>query len=170
MYIVKRIKSLCNSFGDNNIYYINQGGCCVFANLLVKALMKHNIEAGGIVLSWEAKYFNENNNSFDQIRNSSRKNDPTEWNSNGVRFWHVAVEFKHKGKTYRADSDGIEEVRIKTKSEFRNAPVYNGYLTPEELNDFSSNKHRHCWNSIFDRDDIPRIQRLVEQHLSVDLN
>lgn len=145
---------------------INYGGCCVYAAMIVAALHKHKIKAQGIVASWEAESLNNAGMSIDAVRGNMVNKTHDEWNSNGVAFSHVGVEFEYKGRVRTVkkhyDTHGVHSA----KKVLDNYPIYNGRLTLEELRILAGTKKG--WNSCFDRKDIPAIRKLVKAHLAVD--
>jgi hypothetical protein len=146
--------------------WLNHGGCCVYAAMVVQALHKHNIKASGIVASWGAEYLNRTGITIDKVREGLKKNTHTEWNNNGVNFSHVGVEFEYRAKIrthrYHYDSTGVK----KAGKELDGMPIYAGRLTLEELRTLAGTKKG--WNDTFDRKHIPELRKLVKSYLGVD--
>ncbi len=137
---------------------INAGGCCVYAALIVAALHKQGIIAHGIVAAWN----NTGETNIDLVRKKIRSNTVGEWESKGVHFNHVGVEFSVDGKTKwkHYDSNGV----YRKSSSLMDWPVYEGRLTLKELKDLA--KCASGWNTRFDRNSIPALRKLVKTHLS----
>ena len=142
--------------------YINHGGCCVYAAMIVSALHKHKIKAEGIVASWSALGMNRAGQSIDTVREAVKKNKICEWQDNGISFSHVGVEFEVDGKKYHYDSKGAK----RAKREFDGMPIYKGRLKLQEMRGLAGRKEG--WNDTFDRKDIPALRQLVKEHLLVD--
>ena len=146
--------------------YINHGGCCVYAAMIVAALHKHKINAAGIVASWAAEELNESGASIDTVRENIKKNTMDEWNKNGVRFSHIGVEFEYKARTRivkkHYDTHGVHPAR----KELDDTPIYKGRLTLAELKKLAGIKKG--WNDTFDRRQIPELRKLVNSFLAVD--
>ena len=145
---------------------INNGGCCVYAAMIVQALHKHKIKATGIVASSSAVYLNAAGVSIDTIREGLGKNTHTEWNKNGVRFSHVGVEFEYRAQIRSVkrhyDTAGVHLAGKKLDG----MPLYKGRLSLEELKVLAGTKNG--WNDEFNRKDIPAIRKLVKNYLVVD--
>lgn len=146
--------------------WLNHGGCCVYAAMIVDALHKHKIEANGIVASWSAESLNKSGVTIDKIREGIKTNTHTEWNRNGVSFSHVGVEFEYKVKIRTTkrhyDSRGVRKVG----KELDGMPIYAGRLTLQELKILAGTKKG--WNDTFDRRDIPELRKLVKTFLAVE--
>ena len=146
--------------------YINHGGCCVYAAMIVEALHKHKINASGIVASWSAEYLNRSGVTIDKVREGIKKNTHAEWNNNGVNFSHVGVEFEHQGliRTVKKhyDTAGVR----RAGKELDDMPIYKGRLTLTELKELGGTKHG--WNDTFDRTQIPELRKLVKDRLAVE--
>jgi len=145
---------------------INNGGCCVYAAMIVAALHKHKIKASGIVASWRAEKLNSIGSSIDSVRSNITKNTYTEWNKNGVNFSHVGVEFEYKARIRTAkrhyDANGCHPV----SSALDGMVIYKGRLTLGELRELAGTKKG--WNDSFDRKDIPELRKLVNSFLAVE--
>jgi len=101
---------------------LNFGGCCVYAALVARELVKRGHPARGVAY---AGFFGDNHANLDEVRNKLR--DPKSvwaWNKRGVNFSHVAVEAEIGGEIVVFDSDGF---RPSTPD------MYEGRLTVEEL-------------------------------------
>ena len=146
--------------------WLNHGGCCVYAAMIVAALHKHKIKATGIVASWSAESLNKSGVTIDKVREGIKKNTHTEWNNNGVNFSHVGVEFEYKAKIrthkYHYDSHGVK----KAGKTLDLMPIYSGRLNLEELKTLAGTKRG--WNDTFDRKDIPALRKLVKDFLAVE--
>lgn len=145
---------------------INHGGCCVYAAMIVQALHKHNIKASGIVASFSATYYNDAGVTIDKVRETITKNNHTQWNSKGISFSHVGVEFEHKARVLTVkkhyDAYGVR----KAGKELDDMPIYNGRLTLQELKGLAN--AASGWNDTFDRKQIPALRKLVKNFLAVD--
>lgn len=140
--------------------YINHGGCCVYATMIVCELQKHNIEAVGIATGG---YYTDHNLTIDKVRHLVRKNTANEWNRNGITFHHVGVEFILNGKKFHYDTSGV----WKPTGKLDKHQIYQGRFSFKELQGLSK-QINCCWNTTFDRHDIPAIRRIVKKHLTVD--
>lgn len=146
--------------------YINHGGCCVYAAMIVQALHKHKIKASGIVASHSAVYYNNAGVTIDSVRETITKHDHRQWNSKGISFSHVGVEFEHQGlvRTVKKhyDTAGVR----RAGKELDDMPIYKGRLTLIELKKLGGTKHG--WNDTFDRTQIPELRKLVKDRLAVE--
>jgi len=86
----------------------------------------------------------------------------TDWNSAGVWFEHIVVEFLYQGKSYLYDSDWL----INTGATFDDMVVLEGRLTKEEIiaiaNDDDAN-----WNTNFDRKYVGKVKKYVKLEMNV---
>ncbi len=134
---------------------INYGGCCVYASMVSIELRKKGIAARGIVSSYYAETCDT---TIDEARKKVRENNVFEWNSNGINFFHVGLEFDYKGKTRHYDSTGV----CVAKKKLDKMPIYAGRLTHAELKALASKQDG--WNSRFDRKNIPALRKLVRSY------
>ena len=150
------IKHLCNDI-NNAAENINDGGCCVFAAKLGEQLSKF-----GKVSIRVIGYENEWGRNINDIREVVNDNfDVTEWQSNGVSFWHVFIEFKYKRTLYQIDSTGVYNVnRGQTLVPKHNA-LLDGCFTIDEAKQFASTPKG--WNRCFDRNKIPLIEFMMDK-------
>lgn len=139
--------------------HINLGGCCVFAAIVAEELIKHDIQAVGIVAAWSA---GRHSATIDKARINIRKNTINEWKDNGIALNHVGLEFKIKGKKKHYDTNGI----IPALKEFDSMPIYKGRLQLGELKALAAK--RSGWNETFSRRNIPALRQLIKEHLAVD--
>lgn len=136
---------------------LNRGGCCVYAAQVARALIDAGIPAWGRALAYDARY----GPSVDAVRSEL----PSDWSSNedwetrGVIFGHVQVQFELDGKRYTNDSHGTYEGEGRRAEDM--AP---GRLHVEELERLAASPVG--WNDDFDRDEgIPRVQETVHRYL-----
>lgn len=137
---------------------INNGGCCVFAAMVVNELQKQGIKASGIVIDSGAR----SSIHIDEVRPLIKTNTVNEWQNNGVFFWHVAVEFTMGNKKHHYDTGGVK----KATNAFGGIPVYKGRMKLEEMKSIAA--RQPGWNPAFRRKDIPAIRKLVKFYLKVD--
>lgn len=132
---------------------INHGGCAVYAHLVGRQLGKLGIPYCGIVGDWCQ---HDLDNARNNIRNPRHK---YEWNSAGVDFGHVGIEFFYNEKPYWYESD----YGVKTPDQgFCGLDVANGRLMPMELRGIAL--EAKGWNWSFDRRQIPRVRSLIRKH------
>jgi hypothetical protein len=145
--------------------YLNNGGCCVYAAMIVQALHKHKINATGIVASFSADYVGPAV-SIDTVRETITRNSHKQWNKNGVRFSHVGVEFEYADRVRTVkkhyDTAGVRDA----SNQLDGVPIYKGRLTIVELKALAGRKDG--WNDMFDRKQIPELRKLVKSFLAVD--
>ena len=137
---------------------INNGGCCVYAAMIVAELKKLNIPAKGIIASHSAAY----SDGIDKVRPLIENNTIYEWRANGVCFSHVGVEFTLNGKKKHYDTAGVH----KACSKLDGMPIYKGRMEYAELRALAAKKHG--WNTCFNRKHIPAVRRLVKSFFEVD--
>jgi len=150
-----------NKLGERiNRWYpaVNTGGCCVYAAAVGKELEARGIETRIIVAAWGAR------SNLDKVRpklnNANRKE---EWNGKDVWFNHVGVEFKHKGKTFHYDTDGVNAKRRTLKS----WNIYPGRLSVDEATALADEPEG--WNDYFNRKKIPSMKRHIRSFLAANL-
>lgn len=150
-----------NKLGDRiNRWYpeINRGGCCVYAAMIGKELRARDIEVRVIVAADGAS------KNLDKVRpkvcNNWRK---AEWNENDVWFNHVGVEFKHKGRIFHYDSNGVNP-RGKILDGYK---IYPGRLSVDEAQLLADEPEG--WNTRFNRSKIPNLKRHVRSYLAAKL-
>lgn len=136
--------------------YLNHGGCCVYAAMVVAELRKQKVPAVGIVASYGA----EEGVSIDLARQAVQNNTLREWNDNGISFSHVGVEFDHNGVKKHYDSNGVHKVR----KVLDHMPIYEGRLQYKELKELA--ERVEGWNPSFDRNIIPELRKIVKSYIS----
>ena len=144
---------------------INRGGCCVYAAMIVAALKKHDIDAKGIVASYGAGkpgWMQKEVATITKARKKIQKNDINEWQSNGISFSHVGVEFKLDSEKKHYDSEGVR----KASKKLDKMPIYAGRMEYLELRALAGKKDG--WNTCFNRRDIPALRKLVKSRLRLD--
>lgn len=145
----------------NKIDSLNSGGCCVFASLVANRLSAAGIPVRGIVAMRRHRYDVEPEEvDIDEARkNVSNVAYDEEWEDNNVHFSHVGLEFELEGKLYHYDSHGVKEAG----RTLDNMPIVRGRLYPEELEALASVPTN--WNYWFNRNQIPKLGKLVDKHL-----
>lgn len=140
----------------NEVDNINRGGCCVFAALLGRKLIKLGIPAWGVALSRNKKW---ETSVAEARREVQERYNVYDWNYNGVSFDHVGVRFKLEGKYYQADSMGVQRV----SPTLRDWQVLAGRFTIDEFEAFAKS-NRGFWNEEFHRKTgIPAIKRAIKK-------
>jgi len=139
---------------ENECYYLNAGGCAVYANLVAKELDKLGIPVHGIVATYEPKDLNKVRQG---VTNANKKR---EWNANGLDFSHVGVEFKLGNRWYQYDSKGVHPRKSWLNREWWK--VCKGHLSLVELDGIAN--EAAGWNDDFNRrTEIPKLKRLTKQ-------
>jgi len=138
---------------------INWGGCCVYAAVVAAWLQEHDITTWGLVADKK-----QSPSAVD----SARPKDPlfvSNWNDNGITFFHVMVQFEHEGKVWTHDTESTidNELECKAVTQFSNK-ICPGYLEVAELVSLASDSH---WNSQFDRSLIPSVAKRVWRNLEL---
>ena len=151
--IIEQLNEAMEAF-RNEFRSINSGGCCVMATLIAERLIDVVPDVEIKVYTWSE------HDDVDALREEII--DPMnkfEWNEAGVSFTHVWVEFVLDGTRYAIDSDhGVLEVAAFHSREGR--PMA-GAFTLDEARSFAMDGQG--WNSCFDRDQIPAMQRLADE-------
>lgn len=98
------------------------------------------------------------------VKNNRNVNSKHNWSSNGIDFWHVAVQFMHDGKWYSCDSDSVHRGidRFGKRRLMHKAPG-SGFTVNEAIG-FA--EEVEGWNSCFNRTDIPAVKNLIDKYLS----
>ena len=132
-------------------YQINLGGCCVVAAAVAKQLSK--------TMPVQIRVLN----NYDKVARSIVKarprignNEVYDWNSKGIHFGHVVLQFKVNGVTHFWDTETLAE---KVAPMYRYWTMYPGSLTVQEAWELSNDEHG--WNDSFNRDNIPTIRASV---------
>jgi len=129
---------------------INNGGCGVFAGYVGRELIRLGVETRIIVASGSVDDMTEE--EFDNIQNSlAFRANIEEWNSNGVYFSHIGVEFYYNKKLWHYDTNGVH----KACDELDGMPLYPGRLSVGEAIHIAEDSTG--WNCMFDRSEIPRV-------------
>jgi hypothetical protein len=159
MRLIENLVALGQDCNDN-IEYLNAGGCCVYAAHVAKRLHALHVPTWGIVgQSWGNRGLDLN-----EIRRNNRPRTTTDWNRAGVHFTHVLVQFVHDGKVWTHDSNRTVPEAIKRESTCY-SEILPGLLTTGELTALASKQEG--WNRMFDREaGIPVIQSNVRKYLS----
>lgn len=167
MRITKRLEKLAHRMQEL-FPEINSGGCCVAAaHVAYQLKYRHNIEAGIRVEAWS----DSDPRPTIEVARANIKDvihsTPSEWNSNGIHFWHVLTEFVIKGVTYHFDSRGLVAVKPGKGSDEYSAisliRLYPGLLTVEEALLLASKQKG--WNETFNRKDIPALMDVIAEQL-----
>lgn len=138
---------------------LNSGGCAVFASLVADELAKQGIEAEGVV----AMDFWDYTPNIDKARKHvNNVDDGDEWEANGVRLSHVGLKLNLNGKEMLYDSEGLRPVN-RTRNSLMGYDVIQGTFTREELRALADNAWN--WNSMFNRQNIPKLKKLIESEL-----
>ena len=136
----------------NNYEDINRGGCGITAALIATHLEKlakiRIVTYGG-------------EGDVDKARHNVKNNSVIEYNIHDIRFCHVWVEFRWKGRWYTIDSDGI---RKRSDMYKKYCKPSKGHFTVEEMNEIGGREEG--WNSMFDRDQIPNMKRMLERNFN----
>jgi hypothetical protein len=132
---------------------INAGGCCVFA-----ALVGARLEKIGKEVAIKVGSGNGRSRPLDYYRQQVGSNRPTEWNDVGLYFGHIVVEFFHDDDLYHYDATGMHFADGRTYD--GGYPIAEGSLTVAEAAEMAADPGG--WNTNFDRDDIPDIERLID--------
>ena len=135
---------------------INYGGCAVFASMVSPHM---SIFFPGSKIRVMGR-----NPEIDV--SAVRPSDPTdvyEWNSNGVHFGHVVIEFSVKGETFYFDSDGVH-TKEKLENEYPFAQFHVGEMLLEDVTALASTEDG--WNFMFERRFIPQMKTAMREFLS----
>ena len=156
MQLIEQLRALGSDM-EEQLPYLNHGGCCVYAANVAKRLQKLGVPVWGIVADRDA-CANLNDARFNSSPKSVR-----EWNAEGVEFNHVLIQFVHDGKIWTHDSGTTTDRKLECDPTL-GAPILDGNLTVGELTALAEDTR---WNWMFDRDEgIPAITAGVKQHLS----
>jgi hypothetical protein len=161
MDILKQLNALAKKV-QNTYPYVNNGGCCIHAAMVAKALQKHGIDAKGIVASHYAGSWRGVDMTIEEARTNLRRNTVYEWDKNGISVCHIGIEFMYEGKLRHYDSNGVH-VRRNRLDGLR---IYKGRM---ELKDLAAlARSRGGWNTRWDRKNNNGLQELVTSTLSID--
>lgn len=158
---MKDIRSILNRLADRiDRWYptVNSGGCCVLAVIIAQELRKRNIPVEIIVAADGAS------ENIDRAREKVKSNRKHEWNSAGVYFNHVGIEFRLGDDVYHFDTEGRvkpEDFMLGTRE------IYEGRLTVEEAKELAD--EAEGWNPVFDRKTIPSLRRHVKRYLAINM-
>ena len=146
---------------DNDIRNVNNGGCGIFAEKLIKFINStgHN--------DAKIRVFNYDPGNISRIEeeviNNNRNRLPNHidlWNYYGVYFVHVAVEWK--GRIW--DCSGSTKAS-KVKNWQGIFPILEGTISLDAISKL--NKQPSNWNSVYDRSQTPKMYKLMRQSLNL---
>lgn len=138
---------------------LNEGGCCVYAATIGEELLKRGLKVRVVIAnSFEAK--KNLNRVRHKVNNTNQKRD---WNSAGIYFNHVGVEFKLGGKWFLYDSDGVNP-RGKKLGSYQVHPGFISVADAKALADESKG-----WNCSFSRRSIPHLKKHIKNFLATAL-
>lgn len=132
---------------NQKIRSINYGGCCVFASLVADRLAALGVEHE-IVGNFDG-------HSVDEVRPQDNMN---------ARMWphcmvHLGLRVHLDDGEYLYDANGLRQDNV-----LSGWSVAKGSLTDEEARLLADDRKR--WNRRFSREQIPKLRKLVEAHLS----
>ena len=153
--VISLLKQLSDEL-ESNYSYLNGGGCCCIAAMVQKAFYKYlpHIPTRIAVMG--------DRRSRGNIYKARAKIPPYEvhsklsWRLEGISFTHVMIEFKVKESWYAFDSAGVTECLEDWNGYLRSE----GYLLHDEATALADNPDG--WNSMFNRDQLPMIQKRIE--------
>lgn len=141
---------------------LNLGGCCVYAALVGRELLKHGIPVRGIAAGEPGYTGHDEALSLSRIRphveNKNYLND-WEYNANGMNIHHIGLRIGRGKDALLYDSNGFAEDARWLSGE----RVIPGTLSIPELEGLAS--VRENWNHRFDRRSIPRLKTLITDML-----
>jgi len=158
--IVKQIHSVLKKV-ENEYSNINCGGCGVIASILgeyLAAKTEVRVAIGAREYLIEKQEF-----SFDEIKEELSVNDNpsiNDWETYGVSFNHVWIEFLWEGEWYSMDTEGMEQGTHKFHSTWN---TYKERMSVEAITQLSNNITG--WNTWFSREQIPNIKQDIENGL-----
>lgn len=154
MSIIDKLKVIAQELNDN-IEYINQGGCGVVASIItetISSLVPTRIVA---LTHYDPK-------NIDEVRTDIHENglmhSNDAWYRRGIDFGHVMVEVDVDGKTFMVDSRGVHE---NTDYDTRYGNKHHGYFTLDEMKRMANDPDH--WNRRFKREQIPFIESIVKK-------
>jgi len=143
--LVKALERVAHQI-SKKIEYPNYGGCAVIAAVVGKAVSHHTQVQVLVQNSCERA-------DIRQVRNTiSDPFDKLSWEIGGVDFRHVLLKIKIDGAWKVFDSDGF--------TSYKSTDYNLGTMTVEEAAAVAA---EDSWNWMFDRDQIPMIEEIVEK-------
>ena len=160
-----KVKQIHCVLSDIEQYYsnVNCGGCGVIASL-VGQILSTITDVRIVVGAWDCNV-KKQALSFLEIKQEFMANlisNPSiqDWESLGVSFNHVWVEFLWDGEWYSMDTENIKQGTNKFHTRW---DAYKEYLSLEDITQLSNNTDG--WNWMFDRNQIPAIKHDLETKL-----
>lgn len=142
---------------ENAIPELNSGGCCVYAAAVAKRLQRLGVPVWGVA----SDQYRRANVNVARLRNKPKT--MSEWNSAGVGFNHVLIQFVHDGKIWTHDSGTTTDDKLSSDPNF-GYPLSEGNLTVGELTALAASDG---WSHWFDRESgVPVIHNNIAKHLS----
>lgn len=150
---------------------LNCGGCGVFAAEVAQYLQRMGY-ATRVVCSTSEWCSRQNIDALREriMRSNNGRCTASDWHNNNVSMSHLAVEYEYvtkRGRTVRRFYESAQGDRPASKTmttdgwnEYR---VCEGRFTVAEARDLAD--YVPAWNPRFDRDQIPRLRKLVRKHL-----
>ncbi len=151
-----KIRTFLEDF-DITFKNANYGGCAVVASILAKNLLPH-VDDLKIVCThtWYDTTLN-----IDSVRDKVKDNTVHSWNSVGIAFNHVWVEFKWNNRWYAVDSEGLRSRRALYSNWSK---PFVGSFTLKEINQLAMSPSG--WNSTFKRKQIPHMRKFAKRQIS----
>lgn len=142
---------------------VNFGGCCVVAVAIAEHLRKiTRVKIRVAVPSWG------DSDSVSFVRNHNKPTNYKDWNSGGLYFDHIFVEFDWEGQKYFVDSEGVYPVDkkpiregIKAAACIGTSKLAKGFLKFKEAKALAADAN--AWNKRFNRGQIPKILDLIDK-------
>ena len=151
-----------NALGQRiNRFYptINNGGCCIYAATVGEELLKRGLKVRAVVAncSGASALTLDLNKVRRYVDNTGQKN---AWNSAGIYFNHVGVEFELGGKWFIYDSDGVNPRGPRLGSYF----VHPGFISVADAKALADESEG--WNIDFNRRSIPYLKKHIKNFLN----
>lgn len=131
---------------------INRGGCGAMAAMLAFQMQKIADEVKIVTCGGHA--------NVDEVRHNIKNNSLWEWETQGVEFYHVWVEFKWNNRWYAMDSEGIKTRRMQYRRWRKPSP---GSFT---LNEMRNLARGGGWNWAFNRDQLHWMRPMISRRFT----
>lgn len=161
--LMHRMRGLAAAI-TRNIEAPNWGGCCVIAGMVATELERIGVQAEVVTPAYRVEHtpaWVREHLELDDYGNNYA------WENFGLSRSHLAVRFMSKGRLYTWDSDGLimggykfgRDIEYAPHGRYKCVGKFGDGLKPDEAVLLGSDPH--AWNSCFDREQIPEIQRLT---------
>lgn len=142
---------------------LNNGGCAVFASIVLKELQKRNIKSEAITSTRKVK--TPPTKMVEKVKSSKNGEKRCKvWDNAGLDRQHVAIRFKSGGLTYTYDSEALTlgGKWYGFRNSFKCSYSFGQGLTYKQVAAIA--RDSTSWNKMFDRKHIPELRAIIRKN------